>query len=165
MFNLFRQRQPEATREPPDSLAHPVIRVPPAHVPPVVVIHRHEPIHDRDADPQTFHQYNVAENVQLAPQPVAYTQWWNVGRDPAHAWPRMNLYQFLSPRDWLSVAQWPFSSVGHTPAGSLVTQPQGRFMPQVGRANITPGAQTSLGAQTGVRPPITFDVNHAKLLF
>jgi hypothetical protein len=165
MFNLFSNRQPRARREDPDPLAHPVIHVAPARVPPSVVIFRREPIHPTAGDPQTFGQYDVAENVQLAPQPVAYTQWWNVGRDPAHAWPRMNLYQFTSPRDWLSVMGWPFTSVGHTQAGSLVTQPQGRFTPQIGRANINSPAQTSLGAMSAVRPPVTIDINHAKLLF
>jgi hypothetical protein len=165
MFLLFRKRQPEARQPPYDPLAHPVIRVPPANVPPTAISYRQDPVHPRSADPQTFGQYNVAEDVQLAPQPVAYTQWWNVGRDPAHAWPRMNLYQYLSPRDWLGVMQWPFTTVGHTQAGSLVTQPRGAFIPQMGRANITIPAQTSLGAQTAVRPPVTIDANHAKLIF
>jgi hypothetical protein len=163
MFNLFSNRQPQARREDPDPLAHPVIHVAPARVPPSVVIFRREPIHATAGDPQTFGQYDVAENVQLAPQPVAYTQWWNVGRDPEHAWPHQQLYQFLSPRDWLSVAGWPFSSVGHTQAGSLVYMPNGTFIPQVGRSNITPPAQTSLGAQNAVNAAITIDANHLKL--
>jgi hypothetical protein len=169
MFNLLSKRRNDigdgVTMTPPEVLAHPVIHSRPVNIPPTAISYRHEPIHGRDADPQTFGWYNVAEDVQLAPQPVAYTQWWNVGRDPQHAWPRMNLYQFLSPRDWLSVAQWPFSSVGHTQAGSLVTMPRGQFIPQQGRANINSPAQTTLGAQTAIRPPVVIDPNHAKLIF
>jgi hypothetical protein len=45
MFNLFSNRQPRARREDPDPLAHPVIHVAPARVPPSVVIFRREPIH------------------------------------------------------------------------------------------------------------------------
>lgn len=166
MFNLFRKTEsaPPAQRPDPDPIAHPVLRVPPARVPPSTITFRRQPINRTDGDPQTFGQYNVAENVQLAPQPVAYTQFWNVGRDAAHAWPRMNLYQFMSPRDWLSVAAWPFSSVGHTKAGSMVTQPRGQFIPQIGRANITTPGQTSLGAMTSINAPIIVDPNHAKLI-
>lgn len=164
MFNLFARRQPQASQQDDRDYRHPVLRVPPATVPPTIILARREPIRTVDADPQTFTQYNVAENVELAPQPVAYTQWWNVGRDPAHAWPRMNLYQFMSPRDWLSVAAWPFSTVGHTQAGSLVTQPRGRFIPQIGRANIDSPAQTSVGAQSAIKAPITFDANHINLI-
>lgn len=164
MFNLFARRQPQAQRAERDPNQHPVIAATPTNIPPTIITARHEPIHPTEGDPQTFTQYNVAENVELAPQPVPYTQWWNVGRDPAHAWPRMNLYQFMSPRDWLSVMAWPFSTVGHTQAGSLVTQPRGRFTPQIGRANIEPPAQTSLGAQSAIRSPITFDANHINLI-
>lgn len=165
MFNLFSKRQVAAQRVEADPLAHPVIRAVPGRLPPTIITYRHEPIHARDADPQTFTQYNVAENVELAPQPVAYTQWWNVGRDAAHAWPRMNLYQFTSPRQWLSVAAWPFTSVGHTPSGALPTSPRGQFIPQLGRANIAPPAQTNLGAMSSIQPSIVVDANHAKLIF
>jgi hypothetical protein len=164
MFNLFARRQPQAQRNDRDPARHPVIAVRPANVPPTIITARQEPLHPTDGDPQTFVQYNVAENVELAPQPVPYTQFWNVGRDPAHAWPRMNLYQFMSPRDWLSVAGWPFSSVGHTQAGSMVTQPRGRFIPQLGRSNINSPGQTSLGAQTAVQAPIFIDPNHINLI-
>jgi hypothetical protein len=109
--------------------------------PPVFITYRADPVHNGDHD----------------------TQWWNVGRDPEHAWPHHQLYQFLSPRDWLSVAGWPFSSVGHTQAGSMVYMPNGTFIPQVGRSNITAPPQTSLGAQNAVQAPVTIDANHLKL--
>lgn len=165
MFFLFRKQQPQARVPDQDPDRHPVIHTNPPRIPPSIVRYRHEPIHRTDGDPQTFGLYNVATHAELAPQPVAYTQWWNVGRDPAHAWPRMNLYQFTSPRDWLSVMGWPFANVGHTPAGSMVYMPQGRFVPQPGRANIKIPTQTTLGAQTAVKPPVTIDLNHAKLIF
>lgn len=164
MFNLFAKRQPQAQRNDRDPVGHPTLAVRPANIPPTIITARAEPIRAQDHDPQTFTQYNVNEDVQLAPQPVPYTQFWNVGRDPAHAWPRMNLYQFMSPRDWLSVAAWPFSSVGHTAAGAMVTMPRGRFIPQLGRANINAPAQTSLGAQTAVQGVINVDMNHINLI-
>lgn len=166
MFNLFaRKGATNPSQVDPHPIEHRGIRALPANNPPTVITYRRDPVRVKAADPQTFGQYNVATHAELAPQPVPYTQYWNVGRDPAHAWPRMNLYQFMSPRDWLGVMQWPFTNVGHTQAGSLVYMPQGKFLPQIGRANINVPAQTSLGAQTAVRPPVVIDPNHAKLYF
>lgn len=164
MFNLFARRQPQAQRNDRDPDRHPVIAVRPANVPPTIITARVNPVHPTAGDPQSFTQYNVAENVQLAPQPVPYTQFWNVGRDPAHAWPRMNLYQFMSPRDWLSVAGWPFTTAGKTPFGKLASGPQGQFMSQIGRANINAPEQTSLGALTAIQAPVIIDPNHLKLV-
>jgi hypothetical protein len=131
--------------------------------PPVFITYRADPVHNGDHDPQSFTRYRVDSRADFAPAPVPYTQWWSVGRDPEHAWPHHQLYQFLSPRDWLSVAGWPFSSVGHTQAGSMVYMPNGTFIPQVGRSNITAPPQTSLGAQNAVQAPVTIDANHLKL--
>lgn len=135
----------------------------PGSAPPTFITYRNDPVHNKDADPQIFGRYAVNERVEYAPAPVPYTQWWNVGRDSEHAWPHHWLYQSLAPRDWLSVAGWPFSAVGHTQAGSMVTMPAGRFIPQVGRANIQPPPQSSLGAQSAVQATVTYDANHLKL--
>lgn len=163
MFNLLRRRDREA--EATQDARHPTIRARPVTVPPVYITARHDPVHPRDADPQTSQRVHVSEPVVTAPPPVPYTLFWNVGRDIEHAWPRQWLYQFASPRDWLSVMQWPFTTVGHTQAGSMVYMPPGRFIPQLGRSNIDSPAQTSLGAMAAVQPVILADPNHAKILF
>jgi hypothetical protein len=45
----------------------------------------------------------------------------------------------------------------------MVYMPNGTFIPQVGRSNIIPPPQTSLGAQNAVQAPVTIDANHLKL--
>lgn len=136
--------------------------------PPTIIVNRREPIHPKFAFPQTFERAPVEAmpdqaGIQDAPGPIAYTQWWNVGRDAAHAWPTHMLFQSLAIPDWLGVMGWPFSAVGHTKAGSLVTMPQGRFQPQVQRSVIDMPGQTSVSAQASVRGPITVDINNLKL--
>lgn len=131
--------------------------------PPTFITYRADPVHNGEHDPQVFGRYPVNVRSEHAPAPVPYTQWYSVGRDPEHTWPHQWLYQFASPRQWLSVAGWPFATVGHTQAGSLVYMPQGKFIPQVGRSNIIQPAQTSLGAQAAVQTPVVIDANHANL--
>lgn len=137
--------------------------------PPTIIVNRREPTRPMFAFPQESERLPVEAmpdqaSLQDAPGPVPYTQWWNVGRDAQHAWPVRWLYQSLAIPDWLGVMGWPFSSVGHTKAGALVTMPRGQFIPQVQRSNITPGPQTSVGAQSAVRGPLTTDINNLKLV-
>jgi hypothetical protein len=108
-------------------------------------------------------------SIQDAPQPVPYTQWWNVGRDAEHAWPVRWLYQALAIPDWLGVMGWPFSAAGHTKPGSLVTAPAqraqyaGNWLSQVPRTNIVAPAQTNLGNLGSLQAPVILDINNAKL--
>jgi hypothetical protein len=142
--------------------------------PPTVITYRREPTRDRTAFPQVSAPFPVEAmpgqaSIQDAPQPVEYTQWWNVGRDAQHAWPVRWLYQAVAIPEWLSVMGWPFSGVGHTKPGSLVTAPsqraqyRGTWLSQAGRANIEAPAQTNLGSQATLYAPISGDVNNMKL--
>jgi hypothetical protein len=136
----------------------------PGREPPTFITYRNDRRIPGAQAPQVFGRYAVSERVDYAPAPVPYTQWWSVGRDIEHAWPHQWLYQSLNPADWLGVMDWPFTTVGHTESGSLVYMPRGQFIPQVGRSNIQPLPQTSLGAQAAVQAGLTVGRNHLKLL-
>jgi hypothetical protein len=156
---------PFSKREPRPDTPLPPPNPSPTRTPVAFITYRTDPIRNPDHDPQTFGRYPVAVREDMAPAPVAYSQFSHVGRDPAHAFPFQWQYQFVSFRDWLGVAHWPFTDVGHTEAGSLVYMPQGRFNPgNAGRGSIKPLPQTSLGAQSAVQPNLTVDINHLKLV-
>lgn len=128
------------------------------------VIYRNEPVHAPHAFPQDSTRRVVPVEVEHAPQPVADTAFYGVGRDQVHAVPTVWQYQQLAPAEWLTVMGWPFQ-VAKVPSALVVSMPRGRQNPIRGRANIDNPSQTPLGSLTTLGVAQSYQPTLAKITF
>lgn len=129
-----------------------------------VIVRRNDRATRADHFPQKSERYEVATEVEQAPQPIPQTSFYGVGRDVAHATPHQWRYTALAIPEWLSVIGWPFG-VAKVPSALVVSMPRGRHNPVRERTNITAPQSTSLGSITAVQGVSAFQPNLAKITF
>jgi hypothetical protein len=131
--------------------------------PTAVVVSREEPKRDKRWSPQVNLRLPVLIRPQTAPEPVPYTSFYGVGRDPAHARAHIWRYQSLAIADKLAIMA-PNFLIKKIPSALVVGQPKGIALPVSGRSNIESPGRSSLGSQTAVRADTSWNPDYLKLL-
>lgn len=127
------------------------------------------PITDRRYAPQ--HSGFVAEAVHFAPppEPVRPGDFWNVGKDPRHAWPYRYVYRTDNSASSLSImalpgaASFPTIPSAMVVRGSTFTPHQAQNSVRESVSLVTP-QPTSWGSQRELAPLVGMSPAYAKLM-
>lgn len=129
--------------------------------PTALVRERMEPVHVRAGFPVGTIFDNVPMRREAAPQPVPQSQFDGVGKDYTS---RMNRpVQNLAIAEWLGVMAWPFQLIKVPGAMRVPIAPHQAMNPFAERVNVDMAPQTSLGATTAIKAPLTWAAPYAKL--
>jgi hypothetical protein len=98
--------------------------------------------------------------VELAPQPVPYTAFHQVGKT-AHV--RNRPVQNLAISEWLGVMAWPFKLLKVEAMRPPLGAPKPGMMPFTERVNVDMPGQTSVGAMSSIKAPLYTGPQYGKL--
>lgn len=128
-----------------------------------VVVERREPKRDRRYTEQSSVRYPIAMATRGSPEPVPYSQFYGVGRDPVHAWGHKWRYTALAIQSKLAIAAQRFG-VEKQPSALVISQNVGRQNPIVGRPNIDSPGSMALGSRHELKPHTTYAPQYAKII-
>lgn len=138
----------------PPTMQHPI----------AVIARRNEPRRDRSYTEQESVRLPVVVDPEVAPQPVQYTTFQDVGLTYEHARPHRWLYQALAIKDKLSIVDTNGFRGKAEPGSVVVAMGHGQMRTVQDRANIANPAQGMYGDRAAVAPTMVVPAAYAKLI-